>query len=202
MEWKFAFLILLVTVIIYLVACSNSSVADPVTWVSNNIAKPLYLGSSNTAPTGINAVEQAEDGAQPFTLGGSDATSNSVNSLQVMEHASTTEETIPGDVTLGGVTVYDPIQQGAIAPSEVESHYQHQDEASPFATVGAADTSKVIRTDDPYALTGVPWVFRPPCRTHATILGGPQAGARQTPSDSSASIVALHRKGKCKSYVW
>jgi hypothetical protein len=197
MPWKFACIVLLVTVLIYLVACSNSKVSDPARWISNNISAPAYWVRDRV--NGIVAISEEENG-QNLTMSGGTSTANSVNVIQGLEHESPTEVTDAGDVTLGGTQVYDPVQQGALSAEEVESHYQHQAEMSPFATVGAQ--KRVERTDDPYARTGVPWVFRPPCRTHATIVSGPQAGARQAPSDSSKDIMALHRKGKCAEYTW
>lgn len=190
--WAFACLVLLVAIIVYIVACTQTKNNDPVRWIkkstSSNYAK------SQKATDSI--FDTLDDG---FDVGPKASTLDSMSDIMGSEGM---ENGPSGEEQLARVQMYDPLTQGGLKKTEIESHYKNLSERSPFATVGAARADQFVRDDDEIARTGIPWVFRPPTRAYNNANSGPQSGARQVTSESGANIERLRHTGSGVTFNW
>lgn len=196
MPWKFACLILVVTIIIYIWACATSQTKNPADFIAQRMGG-VYTAAS---PHVSNIIDNVDQG---MTLQGGTHSNNSMDRIMGTEGMTTTHDPDNASETESvRVAEYDPASQGGLKHTEIESHQRNMEERSPFATVGAARADSYIRDDDEYMRTGIPWVFRPPCRAYSGPGIGPQSGARQVNSESSASIASLNKMDACPSYNW
>ena len=186
-----ALFIVVVLIIIYAFTCAfgwdvrkMSKVNNPVAWILSNVK-----GADDEVSEVVDELDQ------PFSLTSNKDESN-IDELATLEGFDGQENAI------GNVGVYDPLTMGAVKKKELDAHYKNLKNRTPYSSVGSIQPSRVRRDDDPYAReTGVPWVGGLPSRAFNRKIGGPQAGARDSISASSKSVVDLHKSAR-KAPVW
>lgn len=199
-----ALLFVLVLIVIFSFTCAydDSESKNPIVVVSSVIGRGVYRISRAIASItgsivkGVSAdIDDSSDNLSGFSQVRHKDESN-IDELAALEGMAGEQN------TTGSVSMYDPLQMGAITKEELQAHNKNLKERSPYSTTGVAGPDKNMLDDDPYTKgSGVPWVGHPPRRAFNRRIGGPEAGARATTSTSSKSIYNLYNDSK-KAPVW